>query len=110
MQLNEHGWGLKEMLIWVVLILVFLLISVFYISKLYTGIDSKNYEKDVIYATKEYINNTYGNDNIPENMYIPITVLDEETDYNFKKCTGYVETTIVDGEVKIDNKVVCNNG
>lgn len=109
MHLNEHGWGLKEMLIWVVVILAFLLVAVFYISKLYTGIDEKsNYSNDVIDATNEYLYNVYGTTDVTSNMYIPVTVLDEETSFDFKNCTGFVEVKLVDGKTKIVNKVECN--
>ena len=36
--LNNHGWGMREMLIWSCVILVFLLIATYYVKSLYRGL------------------------------------------------------------------------
>ena len=39
MKLNKHGWSMKEMIIFCSILFVFLLISVFYIMRLYSGLE-----------------------------------------------------------------------
>lgn len=46
MALNKHGWGMKEMIVFSSVLLLFLLIAVFYILRLYNGIGRNNTYKN----------------------------------------------------------------
>ena len=52
--LNNHGWGMREMLIWSCVILIFLLIATYYVKSLYRGLSmSDKVETNEVYEEED---------------------------------------------------------
>lgn len=47
MKLNNNGWGMKEMIMFMSILLLFLLLAVFNVSRLYKSIEKTEHEKNI---------------------------------------------------------------
>ena len=109
MKLNNHGWGLVEMLLIVALLLFFLLISIFYVSRLYNGLAKDTNSEKIKNAVNEYLYNKYGTYDAPYDMMLPLETLKDETDLKISDdCKGYVLIKLEDNETVIKDKISCN--
>ncbi len=127
MKLNKHGWSMKEMIIFCSILFVFLLISVFYIMRLYSGLEKtgkintdKNssetkteetgysyseIEENVLQASFDLYNEEYGNlesvkittDRLRRKGYL--TSKDLKSIYDKSFCSGYVN--FVEGDPSV---------
>ncbi len=109
MHLNNKGFGLREMLLWVCVILVFLIIAIYYIAKLYDGLDNKPTKNElVIEATNSYIKNKFNQNVVPYKMMITLETLRNETTLELDdNCSGYVIVNEVNGENEIKDYINC---
>ena len=112
MILNRNGWSLKEMIILSSILLAFLLVAIFFIVRLYNGLNqngvidtpvtNKNYtygeiEENLLEAGLDYYNEFFGDgesvtisfDKLKKNNYITNDKL--KATGESKICTGYVE-------------------
>ncbi|MBO4245201.1 MAG: hypothetical protein J5892_00465 [Bacilli bacterium] len=109
MKLNNHGWGLAEMLLLIALLLVFLLIAIFYIARLYNGFAKDNTSNNVEAAVNEYLYDKFGTYDAPYDIMLSLEKLKEETDLNIaNNCVGYVLVKNVDGKTVIKNNITCD--
>ncbi len=103
MILNKRGWGLREMLIWSGILLVFLIIAIYYIYNLYSSIDQElltntytNLENNLERQADIYLENYYDGELTDDNMTITKSVLKSyDLDISLKDddgnlCSGYV--------------------
>lgn len=110
MGLNKHGWSMKDMIIFSSILLAFLLVAIFYILRLYHGLEQNgvienntdlkyNYvdvEQNVLNAGIKYYNEYY---EIDQNVVIPTSIMKKHGFLKSKElkpadekkeCTGYV--------------------
>lgn len=95
--MNKKGFGTKEMLIMMAILLIFLLIMVYFISSLYGNFDANEtesyveLENKIAYAAREYVN-----DKDAKNLIIGLDILIKDdyvndfNDYQGNACSGYV--------------------
>lgn len=120
MGLNKHGWSMKEMIIFSSILFAFLLLAVFYIMRLYHGLEQRGVtnhnssnqtqitytyveiENKVLEAGLDYYNEYYDNaedvkistDRMIRHGYLHSKELKPSNDS--KACTGYLQ--MKDGE------------
>ena len=63
MKLDNRGWGLREMLIYSSILLIFLLIAAFRISALYDGVKNNSTHSDSSSSQNNFNNSTDNNNN-----------------------------------------------
>jgi len=107
---NQHGWGLREMIILSAILLSFLLVAIFFIVRLYNGLTKdgtintpivKKYtyseiESNVLTAALDYYNEYYDGesnvtittDRLKKRGFITTNELKPESEN--KSCRGYV--------------------
>lgn len=117
MKLNNKGWGTMEMLLLCGGLLIALLVSVFFISKLYSSFGKpviNNYvelEAKLVDAGKKYIadNAIEVKDTFKVNSEILKIdgYLKELKDSNGNECTGYVRANNENGIIKYYGFVKC---
>lgn len=130
MKLNNHGWGLNQMLILCAVLLFFLMVAVFFIIQLSNSlgdvlrdsvVGSVSYatvEENVEIAAKDYMN-TYYKEEIGTGT-ITVTVdnllkYEMITESNLKPseetnaCTGYALVKKENNELVIDSYIKCSN-
>lgn len=117
MGLNKHGWGMKEMIIFSSILFAFLLVAVFYILRLYHGLEQtgvipnttntssysySDVEQKVLDAGIDYYNEYYESD---IDVTITTSIMkkhgflqakDLKPKNEKKECNGYV--VFIDGE------------
>lgn len=109
MKLNNHGWGLKEMLLIIGLLTFALVVAIFYINSLYDGLANSNVSEQIMDATNQYIYQEFDSYTAPYDLMITLEKLKEKTDLSISKdCKGYVMVKIENGEQTIKNKIVCD--
>ena len=109
MKLNNHGWGLGEMLLLVALLLFFLLIAIFYIARLYNGFAKDNTNNNIEAAVNEYLYDKYGTYDAPYDIMLSLEKLTDETDLRISNdCKGYVLVKNIDGKTVIKNNITCD--
>lgn len=111
MNLNHHGWGLKEMILLSSILFAFLLVSIFMIIRLYSGLNKsgitdkpvvhrfsyEEIENNVLEAGIDYYNEYYaGEDHVKvtvDRLRRKSFITSNELRANDEKksCTGYVE-------------------
>lgn len=128
MKLNNRGWSLREMLFFMLILIVCLLIATFYLFRLYSQLDSdkenfveenkieeikneknyEEYEKDLKKSARHYIENLYEGE-LSSQFVISITELKEEnllTEYSDYNCKGYI--TVFENNEEYDYKPYLN--
>lgn len=118
MNLNNHGWSLKEMIIYCGIMLAFLLVAIFFIIRLYSGLNSSGVtdkspivsysyseiEAFVLEAGLDYYNEYYDK---AENTVITTAKLKKhgylssdklKAEGETKSCSGYVE--VIEGSAQ----------
>jgi ABC-type antimicrobial peptide transport system permease subunit len=127
MKLNNHGWGLNQMLIYCAILLFFLIIAVMLIIQLSSILsdinitDSVSYsevEENVSSAAKIYMNKYYTNDvgtgtiTITTDNLLKNNILSESdltpTDES-KTCTGYALVKNDTDGLNISSYIKCSN-
>lgn len=130
MKLNNHGWGLNQMLVLCAVLLFFLMIAVFFIIQLSNSLgdvlrDSMvgkvtyaMVEETVENAAKDYIDTYYkeeiGTGTITvtvDNLlkYEMITENDLKPSDETNSCTGYALVKKENGELNVDSYIKCSN-
>jgi len=119
MKLNKNGWGTLEMLLLSGGLLIALIVSIFFISKLYGSLSgavgNRQYidmENKLENAASEYVNEK----EIQINGEYKITLdtlqaagfIDELKDIDNKNCYGYVKITNVDNINHYSAYITCN--
>ena len=122
MHLNKNGWSLKEMLLLMGILAIFLIIAIYYIVSLYSnfGMEVKetNYnllEKDLEKQAVIYLNDYYddlltNNDititrNVLRNYDLDIALEDNKG----RSCSGHVVAHKTHGEIYAKAYIKCNN-
>lgn len=113
MKLNKNGWSGKEMIILSTILLAFLLIAIFFIVRLYNGLNNsgnidtpvvrtytyEEIEENLLENGLDYYNEFYENgestkitiEKLKKHNYI--TTNDLKAEGESKSCTGYVEVS-----------------
>jgi len=122
MVLNKNGWGLKEMLILSGVLLIFLIVSIYFIISMYNNFNNDvmatNYEaleEKLEKQARIYLNDYY--DEILTNDYITITrnvlksynldVVLEDNKGN--SCSGYVMANKTHAKVEVNAYIKCDD-
>ena len=120
MKLNKNGWGTMEMLLLSGGLLIALIVSIFFISKLYGSFDhsiaNKNYidlENRLADAGREYIND-YNIEVSGEYKLSLITLkntgyITDFNDISGNSCNGYVLITNIDSINHYKGYILCND-
>lgn len=58
MKLNNHGWGFREMIFYMTILVIFLFIAVFLVIRMYRQMDQKNYDISDYFPEGEVTPNT----------------------------------------------------
>ncbi len=120
MKLNNKGWGTTEMIVISLALLIALIVSIYFISKLYGSFSLSNsnkiyvdLENNLVKATRKYVRD---NDiNVVTNYRVSYELLkqngyiNELKDSNNKDCNGYVIITNLDSKVYYKGYVICEN-
>lgn len=122
---NKSGWGLTEMLVLIGVLMFFFLISLVLIYRFYASlnseitntnsVDEKSYyetEEALEHAANRYLDNKYENMNDLNAITIPMEKLESMgyiIDFVHADCTGYVVSSIINGEYISDAYISCDN-
>lgn len=94
-KLNNHGWGMQEMLIMSSILFILLLIVAFYLNMLYEGFDNnKQYhelEDKLVNAAKIYDSKQIVGNRITLEMLKNEGYIYSFSDFNGNSCDGYVD-------------------
>ena len=120
MKLNNKGWGTLEMILISLALLVMLIVSIYFISRLYGSFDNSNrnkiymdLESELADAARTYIRKN--NIDITSNYRISYEALkeanliDELKDSNGHDCNGYALVSILNNKKYYNGYVSCNN-
>jgi hypothetical protein len=124
MKLNNHGWGLQMMMVFVLILMICLVIVAALIDKNFkyledetvksTTFDYSKLEKQVVEATQKYIDNKKIQLDNDDTYTITIkklqneNLLDEIKD-DSKKCTGYSVVENISGKLIYNAYINCGS-
>ncbi len=133
MKLNNHGWGLREMLVLSSILLCFLLVAIIMVMRLYNNLEDSidldkvdntkkidevyyhNLEYQVQNAGVKYFNNvgvdvSVGEVNVSLDKLIDLGYITRfKDDITGNYCDGYVKIYIEDEILNIDGYINCDN-
>ncbi len=120
MKLNKNGWGTTEMIMISIILLLALIVSIFFISRLYGSFDNSNSNK--IYndleikladASRKYVRDY--NIEVVDNYRISYELLRENgyigelKDADNNSCNGYALITKLNNKKYYHGYITCNN-